>query len=524
MKKKKNAYKKYKFTYIKVTVATLFLCLLGVRGYTPFVHTGENIFHIQVNGQDVGTLGDKGAIDDLLLRARKNVASSSSELIFMDADMVVVGEEVIWGEVDEEADVVARMEEALRVTIRETLHRSYTLKVGEFIINLASLDDVLRLLQAAIDKYGSDGKFAVDLGFGAEREFSVLDARIVRAAEQGGESGGSHTGAGVQNVLSGMTESEAEEPKDFEDYELGIQSMGFLEKVEVAEVYLPESELTTLEEAVRRVVMEQETPSIYTVVAGDTLTGISMKVNLPMETIVEMNDILESVDTILHIGDELLITVPVPELSVTRVEQQYLEEIYDADVIYIDNNTWYTTKSVLHQAPSAGFRKIIVNISYLNDKEVSRTIVKEEVVKEAVAKIVERGTVVPPTYIRPFVGGYLTSNFGPRKSPFTGAADSHGGVDWGTPTGTPIYASSGGTVAKAGWIGSYGYAVFINHPDGRQTRYAHLSKVLVSVGQTVKQGERIALSGNTGNSTGPHLHFEMWINGARVNPLDYVPK
>ena len=99
---------------------------------------------------------------------------------------------------------------------------------------------------------------------------------------------------------------------------------------------------------------------------------------------------------------------------------------------------------------------------------------------------------------------------------------SHKGVDWATPTGTPVYASCGGTVAKAGWGSGYGYVVYINHIDGRQTRYGHLSKVLVNVGQSVKQGERIALSGNTGISSGPHLHFEMLINGSQVNPLPYL--
>ena len=83
-------------------------------------------------------------------------------------------------------------------------------------------------------------------------------------------------------------------------------------------------------------------------------------------------------------------------------------------------------------------------------------------------------------------------------------------------------ASSAGTVTRAGWGSGYGYVIYIKHSDGRETRYGHLSKILVKVGQTVSQGEKIALSGNTGVSTGPHLHFEILINGTQVNPLNYL--
>ena len=177
---------------------------------------------------------------------------------------------------------------------------------------------------------------------------------------------------------------------------------------------------------------------------------------------------------------------------------------------------------MVHQQPSAGFRRVVADVSYLNDKEVDRDILKEDIVKEAVAKVVERGTKIPPTYIRPISGGRQSSGFGKRPAPKKGASTYHKGVDWATPTGTPVYASCGGTVTRAGWGSGYGYVVYIDHEDGRQTRYGHLSKVLVSVGDTVKQGERIALSGNTGVSTGPHLHFEILINGTQVNPLKYL--
>ena len=224
----------------------------------------------------------------------------------------------------------------------------------------------------------------------------------------------------------------------------------------------------------------------------------------------------------IRIGDEIIVTSPEPELSVIRQEQQYYEEDYDADIIYIDNDDWYTTDQVTRQEPSAGHRKVVAVVSYRNNTETGREIQKEEVTLEAVPKIVERGTKIPPTYVKPISGGRLSSGFGKRKAPTKGASSYHKGIDWATPVGTAVMASCGGTVTKAGWGSGYGYVVYIDHGDGRQTRYGHLSKVLVKAGQKVSQGQKIALSGNTGRSTGPHLHFEILIGGSQVNPLKYL--
>lgn len=525
LKKKRNGHKKYKFTYINVTVSVLFLSILFLKGYTPFEESEENLFHVTVNGKEVGVLGDKSRAEELLLQARRNVAADSQELLLMETEMTVLGEAVLWGEVDRDEDVVKRMEEALQSGIHKTMHRSYTLKINEYIINLASIEDVRKVLQAAVDKYGGGDKFVVELAYDRDREFGVYAANIIEASEKEAPARQVYTAAGIQSLFEEIPVIEDDGVKEnFEDYELGILGMDFSEDVEVVEAYLPDNQLTGLEDAINLVIMEQETASIYEVAAGDTLSEIAIKVNIPMDRIVEMNgDILESVDSTLHVGDELVITVPEPELSVTKVEEKYYEEIYDADIIYIDNDSWYTTDMVVRRKPSAGVRKVVADVYYLNDKEVSREILKEEIVMEAVAKVVERGTKIPPSYIKPISGGIITSYFGYRDRPnVAGATSNHQAVDWATPTGTPVYASSGGTVSRAGWIGSYGYAVFIDHEDGKQTRYAHLSRILVTAGQKVRQGERIALSGNTGASTGPHVHFEIRIHGVAVDPLPYT--
>ena len=520
-------FRKIRFTYVKATLITLFVCLLFVEGYVAFERTGENFFHVFVNGVQVGTVGEAETAEKLLIKARKNVAAGSEKLTFMDVEMSMVGEEVLWGEVDSERNVQNAMEEVLKGCVIETMQKAYTLKVNEYMVNLASMDQVKGLLQAAVDKYDSQGVFQVNLCHDMEREFNVLTADVVRTEGAAQETSVEEIcAAGVQAVLGKMgEETAAEENQDtpFEDFELGLLSVNFAEEVEIVEAYLPQSQLTPLETAIEEVIKEQETPSEYEVVAGDTLSEIAIKVNIPMDKIIEMNsEMLENENSTIRIGDKLIITVPEPELSVERTEKNYYEEIYDADIIYVDNDSWYTTQTKVLQQPSAGFRKVVANVSFVNDKEVSREILKEEIVMEAVPKIVERGTKIPPTYIKPISGGRQSSAFGKRTAPTKGASTYHKGVDWAVPKGTAVFASCGGTVARAGWGSGYGYVVYINHSDGRQTRYAHLSKVLVKVGQKVDQGQRIALSGNTGISSGPHLHFEMLIGGKQVNPLKYL--
>lgn len=120
------------------------------------------------------------------------------------------------------------------------------------------------------------------------------------------------------------------------------------------------------------------------------------------------------------------------------------------------------------------------------------------------------------------VGGYLTSPFGYRIHPVLGYRRMHTGIDIGAPYGRAIKASDGGTVIYSGWCGGYGYTVIIDHGKGISTLYAHCSRIFVSRGQGVGKGQPIAAIGSTGMSTGPHLHFEVRVNGVPVNPMGYL--
>lgn len=118
----------------------------------------------------------------------------------------------------------------------------------------------------------------------------------------------------------------------------------------------------------------------------------------------------------------------------------------------------------------------------------------------------------------------VTSEFGNRRDPFTGERRGHSGMDLAVPTGTSVRAALPGTVTVSTYNqGGYGYYVMIDHGNGLSTLYGHNSQLLARVGQTVEAGDVIALSGSTGRSTGPHLHFEVRINGERTNPRSYLP-
>jgi murein DD-endopeptidase MepM/ murein hydrolase activator NlpD len=403
--------------------------------------------------------------------------------------------------------------------------RAYTVKIADFIVNLASEEEVALLLQAAIDKYDEERRFEVRLELDVARELSVLTAVVAR---RGGEIVEENPAAlaregGVDQMLTNLFNAvEPAYEKDFPDYDNGMIMIDFENKVEVVESYLAQDEIHDLAWAIEEITKEEEVNQLYEVVAGDTLSGIALNTNTPMERIIELNDSLDNENSVIRIGEELLITVPEADMSIIWQDERFLEEYYNEEIVYIPNDDWYTNQSRTLQEPSAGIRKIAALTTYRNDKIIERLILKEEIVYQAVPKIVERGTKIPPTYIKPLSGGRLTSGFGPRTQPTAGASTYHRGIDWATPVGTAIYASSGGVVTRAGWGSGYGYVVYIDHPDGRQTRYGHLSKVLVRVGQVVSQREKIALSGNTGVSTGPHLHFEILINGRQVNPLRYI--
>lgn len=166
-----------------------------------------------------------------------------------------------------------------------------------------------------------------------------------------------------------------------------------------------------------------------------------------------------------------------------------------------------------------GISRKTESLETVNGEEISRTELSNQVIKEPVTEITTVGTATAATkagFICPLKKGSFTI------SAYYGDGRSHKGIDLAANKGTSIYAVADGTVTYAGYDSDYGYSVIIKHKNGLSTRYAHASKLCVENGQTVSQGDVIAYVGSTGYSTGNHLHFEVIVNGSRVNPISYI--
>ncbi len=134
---------------------------------------------------------------------------------------------------------------------------------------------------------------------------------------------------------------------------------------------------------------------------------------------------------------------------------------------------------------------------------------------------VEQPAIAIPSRM-PLGGATLTSSYGMRNHPVLRKRRKHNGVDLAAPTGTPVYATADGIVGKAQWFSSYGLYIRIDHGADLETRYAHMSKLAVAAGERVRKGDVIGYVGSTGRSTGPHLHYEVRIDGVAVNPIPYM--
>lgn len=482
-KKKKLFGKKFKLSYAGWAVACCLMMLLVVPITGDSVGSSITYSEVLLNGEVIGAVADPEVVDQAFLNARARIARETEGLVLGNVECSFQKVPRLFGTTLEQSELEDVIYNLLQEQVKTAKQKYYLVKVNEFTIYLYGMDEVKALLEAALEPYDPDGMFEVNVISDTSRELNAFTVEVTPK----------------QELADGD----------------GLKALNFAERVEISEAYVDADQVSKISDAIEAVTKEKEKNQTYEVQPGDTLSVIANSRGYYVDEVLALNPGLTR-DATLHLGDEIVISVPEPELSVLTTEQSTYEEDYDAETQYIDNDSWYTTQQVVRQEAVPGHHEVTVLTTSKNGTETSREMVSENVITEPVPEIIEKGTQTPPTYIKPITGGTLTSTFKWRWGRM------HKGIDWAVPKGTAVRASCGGTVVSAGWSGGYGNCITIRHPDGKQTRYGHLSKILVSAGQKVDQGEKIALSGNTGRSTGPHVHFEILVNGTQVNPLKYL--
>lgn len=319
----------------------------------------------------------------------------------------------------------------------------------------------------------------------------------------------------AQQVLEDVKSSFLSDSDDTE-----YEYIGFVEDVQIEPHSTRLTNIANRSEAVDLIKSGGEEASEYVIEEGDSFYGICDKTGLSTDELTSLNPDIDE-DSMLHVGDVLVVEKTVPLLTLETVEVTTFAESVPYETEYQDSSYYYEGEEVVSREGENGRARITARITRQNGEMTDREDLSEEIIIEPVNKIILRGTKeMPPkkgtgTFIKP-VNTSIYSRYGWRWG------RRHTGDDYAAPTGTAIRASDGGTVVHAGWYYGYGYTVIINHGGGVKTLYGHCSKLYVSSGDRVFQGETIAAVGNTGNSTGPHCHFEIIINGSYVDPSLYV--
>ncbi|MBQ7089973.1 MAG: peptidoglycan DD-metalloendopeptidase family protein [Clostridia bacterium] len=365
-----------------------------------------------------------------------------------------------------------------------------------------------------------------------------LHAQVYRAVT---EEIGHHFGLYVDGEFVAATEkkeaidtvlNELKAPFETDDENARVE---FVKNVEVRSgLYGPEYIVT--EQALREMMDGATDPQYYTIEEDDLLYKIVKKTGVSREMIYALNPELD--ERRLIPGRKLKIAAAESYLGVQVVKTLEYDEEIDYKIVRIKDSSMYTNETKVKTAGRKGEKHIVAEVTYVNGVKLKTTILSSEVTREPVTRELYVGTkkrsyggggsvytsggsvsslAGSGSYIRPISGGYISCGWygysGHRAIDFSYRSGAYG---------KPIYATAGGTVISAGWRGGYGNMIMIQHSNGVVSCYAHMSAFTVRAGQKVSQGQQIGKIGSTGNSTGPHLHFEIRVNGRQVNPMNYI--
>ena len=302
--------------------------------------------------------------------------------------------------------------------------------------------------------------------------------------------------------------------------ENNIKAVNLVEDVQIIKKEVSLNSLSNDQESLLEYIKNgSEEIKTHIVEVGESFWTIAKIYDTSVDDLVLANE--DKDPTKLKPGDEVRLLLPTSVITIETVEEiEYTEQINYETKVELDESMYKNQQKVKVEG-IRGEAKVVANEIRHNGILVDKEIVNEDVLKEATDEVIIKGTkeipktVASGTFMMP-TRGRISSRYGMRWG------SMHKGLDIAASYGSAIKAADAGTVSFAGYQGSYGYMVEIDHGNGYKTRYAHCSKLLVKKGAKIIKGQHIANVGNSGRSTGPHVHFEVLKNGVNQNPSNYV--
>ncbi len=466
---------------LKTAVMTAFaasaLIFSSLTGSAAAAFKLTTVYHVYHNQQYIGTVSDKQVVEKIVEEKEGNFKEATKDLdLKFGSDIKYIKEQVFHSTANN-SETIKNLENAIQLQA----DASAIIIDGKPVVyleNQETAEDVIRRLK---------------LYYVSQTQLDEISARKAAPAAE----------------LPALKENESRIIDVRASKEVSFNT----EKV------LPER-ILTVEEAVTFLQKGTLEEKKYIVQEGDVLGTIANSHGLKLIDFLALNPGLTE-DTVVKIGQEVNVTALKPYLDIVVEKEVNQNEAIPYANETVTDASMPKGETKVKQEGKNGERSVNYRITTQNGTTISREVTSEVVLAEPVSHIVIKGTKVIPSrgtgsLAWPTVGGYVSSKQGYRWG------KKHKGIDIARPSNRTIKAADNGKVVSAGWDGGYGNKIVIDHQNGLRTVYAHLSSISVSVGQTVSKGSSIGVMGSTGDSTGIHLHFEVYKNGSLQNPLSYL--
>lgn len=437
----------------------------------------HNIYQVYADGQEIGVVSDPKVIDQFVNNRKEELKASNAKvhMVLHTPKITFSKERVFKGEYDDEAAIAN-----VKPLLKAQATGAKLLIDGKTVAVLKDREQAESVLEQFKNKYGN------------------LDKK-----------------SGQVQVLSANANVAPADP----DARV-LKSVEFTQDVQIEETFINPNDLVEPEGVIAMLESMGEPPETYIVQKGDCISCIAQKFDVTSDYIRDLNPWIE--DDFIMVGDELIVRGFEPTLAVRTVEVAVEEEEIQYDTEYVTDNTLRLGRTKVLSPGKNGLKKVTYELTSINGKLYREDLIDEVVLVEPVTAKVAKGTLRlagegTGKFRWPVSNARLTSSFGKRWGRM------HRGIDL-VSSNRSIMAADTGKVTFAGKKGTYGNLVILDHQNGYQTYYAHLSKIEVKVGEVVEKGEKIGVMGNTGRSTGTHLHFEVIYKGEHQNPLKYLNK